>query len=47
MKKYLERLSSETIQFQGSRSTCLGIGERYEIHFVEISVDEDHVHFLV
>lgn len=23
------------------------MGERYEIHFVEIGVDEDHVHFLV
>ena len=27
--------------------TCEGIGARYEIHFVEIGVDEDHVHFLV
>ncbi|MGD0230735.1 MAG: IS200/IS605 family transposase [Syntrophorhabdales bacterium] len=26
---------------------CLGIGERYEMHFVEIGTDEDHVHFLV
>jgi len=29
------------------KKTCLGIGERYEIGFVEIGVDEDHVHFLV
>ncbi len=33
---------SETI-----KSTCLEIGERYEIHFVEIGTDDDHVHFLV
>ena len=29
------------------KTTCLGIDERYEIHFVEIGIDEDHVHFLV
>jgi len=33
---------SETI-----KSTCLEISERYEMHFVEIGTDEDHVHFLV
>ena len=26
---------------------CLEIGKRYEIHFVEIGSDKDHVHFLV
>jgi REP element-mobilizing transposase RayT len=25
----------------------MGIGDRYEMHFVEIGADEDHVHFLV
>ena len=29
------------------KKTCLGISERYEIGFLEIGVDEDHVHFLV
>jgi putative transposase len=29
------------------KETCLEISTRYEIHFVEIGVDEDHVHFLV
>ena len=29
------------------KTTCIGISERYEIHFVEIGTDEDHVHFLV
>lgn len=33
---------SETI-----KSTCLEIADRYEIHFVEIGTDDDHVHFLV
>ena len=29
------------------KEVCIGIDERYEIHFVEIGVDEEHVHFLV
>ena len=28
------------------KDVCMGIGERHEIHFIEIGVDEDHVHFL-
>ena len=27
------------------KKTCAGISERYEINFVEIGSDEDHVHF--
>lgn len=29
------------------KEICVGISERYEIRFIEIGVDEDHVHFLV
>ena len=29
------------------RDICLEIGKRYEIHFVEIGTDKDHVHILV
>ncbi len=29
------------------KDVCAGIGERYEIHFIEIGADEDHVHFLI
>ncbi len=29
------------------KETCEGISRRYEINFVEIGSDEDHVHFLV
>ncbi len=29
------------------RDICIEIGKRYEIHFVEIGTDKDHVHFLV
>ena len=29
------------------KEICLEIGEKYEIHFIEIGADEDHIHFLV
>jgi len=29
------------------KKVCVGISERFEIHFVEIGTDEDHVHFLL
>ena len=29
------------------KEICLEIGKRYELHFVEIGTDKDHVHFLV
>ena len=29
------------------KEVCIGIDERYEIHFVEIGTDENHVHFLL
>lgn len=29
------------------KNTCLELTERYELHFLEIGTDEDHVHFLI
>ena len=29
------------------KETCFEISKRYQIHFLEIGTDEDHVHFLV
>ena len=29
------------------RDICIEIARRYEIHFVEIGTDKDHVHFLI
>ena len=29
------------------KEICLGISERYEIHFLEIGTDQDHTHFLI
>ena len=44
--KYRRKVFTEAVS-QSLKEACIGIGERYEIHFVEIGVDEDHVHFLV
>ena len=29
------------------KDVCLQIEERYEIHFLEIGLDRNHVHFLI
>ena len=44
--KYRRKVFSESVE-QTLKLTCEGIAQRYEIHFVEVGVDEDHVHFLV
>ena len=44
--KYRREVFTNEVE-QTLKETCLGIGEQYEIQFVEIGVDEDHVHFLV
>ena len=32
---------------EGLKEICVQISERYEIHFLEIGYEKDHVHFLV
>lgn len=44
--KYRRKVFSEEVQ-KTLKGVCLEIGERHEIHFVEIGADEDHVHFLI
>ena len=44
--KYLKKVFSEKVE-RSLREGCLKIGESYEIVFVEIGLEEDHVHFLV
>lgn len=35
-------------KFEGIlKEVCLGIEDRYDIEFLEIGVDKDHVHFLI
>lgn len=29
------------------KETCIEIGKRYQVKFLEIGTDKDHVHFLV
>ena len=44
--KYRRKVFTEAVE-DTLRSVCIGISERYEINFVEIGADQDHVHFLV
>ena len=44
--KYRRQVFTVLVE-QTLKETCVGISERYEIHFVEIGADENHVHFLV
>ena len=43
--KYRKKVISSEIA-QTIKNACLEISQCYEIHFVEIGTDEDHVHFL-
>jgi len=44
--KYRRVVIDEDVD-QVIKETCIEIGKRYEINFVEIGTDKDHVHFLV
>ena len=44
--KYRRVVIDETVDTH-IRDICLEISKRYEIHFVEIGTDKDHVHFLI
>ena len=44
--KYRKAVITEEVDTK-LREVCLGIEARYEIKFLEIGVEKDHVHFLV
>ena len=44
--KYRRNVLSEDVELS-LVEICRSISERYEIHFVEIAADENHVHFLI
>ena len=44
--KYRRVVIDEEVD-QVIKETCIEIGKRYEINFLEIGADKDHVHFLV
>ena len=44
--KYRRKVLTEAVS-TSLKETCLEIAKRYEIRFIEIGTDEDHVHFLL
>lgn len=44
--KYRRVIFSEAVD-QTLKEICLEIEKRYELHFLEIGTDKDHVHFLI
>lgn len=44
--RYRRKVFNEEIE-DTLREVCIGITQRYEINFIEIGSDEDHIHFLV
>ena len=44
--RYRRKIFTEAVTVS-LKEVCLAIEQRYEIHFIEIGTDEDHVHFLV
>lgn len=44
--KYRRKVISEEVD-RTLKQICLEIEERYDIYFLEIGADKDHVHFLV
>ena len=46
LAKYRRVVFSKAVD-QTLKEVCLEIEKRYEIHFLEIGTDKDHVHFLV
>lgn len=44
--KYRRKVFTKEVE-DTLKVVCLEISHRYEMHFVEIGTDEDHVHFLI
>ena len=44
--RYRRKVFNEEIE-NTLKEVCIGISQRYEINFIEIGSDEDHIHFLV
>ena len=44
--KYRREVFSESVE-KTLQETCEGMSKRYEINFVEVGADKDHVHFFV
>jgi len=44
--KYKRKVFTREVE-ESLKEICIGIEERYEIRFIEIGLEEDHVHLLV
>ena len=44
--KYRRKIFTNSVE-KSLKEVCIGKSERYEVRFIEIGVDEGHVHFLV
>ncbi len=44
--KYRRKIFTREVE-ESLKEICLGIEQRYELRFIEIGLEEDHVHFLV
>jgi len=44
--KYRRAVFTQEVE-ETLKNICIGIGERYEVSFIEIGTDNDHVHFLI
>ena len=44
--KYRKVVFSKAVD-QSLKEVCMEIEKRYEVHFLEIGTDENHVHFLI
>ena len=44
--KYRRKVFTKEVE-ETLKAVCQEISHRYEMHFVEIGSDEDHVHFLI
>ena len=44
--KYRREVFTESVS-ETLKEVCLGISGRYEVYFVEIGMEENHVHFLI
>jgi putative transposase len=44
--KYRRMVFTENVEIH-LKEICMEISKRYDIHFLEIGVDSDHVHFLI
>jgi len=46
IKKYRRKVLTKEVK-TSLKNICIGLEKRYEVSFIEIGADNDHVHFLI